>query len=140
MITPWRLLCGLCVALLLPVGVAIDGARVEQTSPGTRAPLPIVATFEGLGASFTGPQGTASVRSPSDNSIAVGPDHIVQTVNSRLAVFTKKGKRFAETAERRSTARCRATLSSPASAACAKRATTATSSSVTTSSRIAGSW
>ena len=96
MITPWRLLCGLCVALLLPVGVAIDGARVEQTSPGTRAPLPIVATFEGLGASFTGPQGTASVRSPSDNSIAVGPDHVVQTVNSRLAVFTKRGKRFAE--------------------------------------------
>jgi hypothetical protein len=29
-----------------------------------------------------------------DNSLAVGPDHIVQTVNSRMAVFTKKGARF----------------------------------------------
>jgi hypothetical protein len=34
------------------------------------------------------------VRNPSDNSIAVGPNHIVQTVNSRLAIFTKQGERF----------------------------------------------
>ena len=53
--------------------------------------------FDGLGEGFEGPQGTATYRNPSDNSIAVGPDHIVQTVNSRMAVFTKKGKRFAET-------------------------------------------
>jgi len=33
-------------------------------------------------------------RNPSDNSLAVGPDHIMQTVNSQLVVFTKKGKRF----------------------------------------------
>jgi len=33
-------------------------------------------------------------RNPSDNSLAVGPDHIVQIVNSRMAIFTKKGKRF----------------------------------------------
>src|SRR5204863_2793096 len=28
----------------------------------------------------------------SDNSIAVGPNHVVQTVNSRMAIFTKAGK------------------------------------------------
>lgn len=69
-------------------------ARVEQTTHGSRPALPLLASFEGLGAGFTGPQGSATLRSPSDNSLAVGPDHIVQTVNSRLAVFTKKGKRF----------------------------------------------
>ena len=37
-------------------------------------------------------------RNPSDNSLAVGPDHIVQIVNSRMAIFTKKGKRFDATA------------------------------------------
>src|SRR5205823_6200308 len=33
-----------------------------------------------------------NLRNPSDNSMAVGPDHIMQTVNSRMAVFDKKGK------------------------------------------------
>ena len=40
---------------------------------------------------------TAIGRNPSDNSLAVGPDHIVQIVNSRMAIFTKKGRRFDET-------------------------------------------
>ena len=53
-----------------------------------------MASFDGLGYGFTGPQGTATFRNPSDNSLAVGPDHIVQTVNSKMAVFTKKGARF----------------------------------------------
>lgn len=53
--------------------------------------------FDGLGVGFEGPQGTASLRNPSDNSLAVGPDHVVQTVNSRMAVFTKQGKRFETT-------------------------------------------
>ena len=43
---------------------------------------------------FRGPQGDASLRSPSDNTLAVGRDHIVQIVNSRMAIFTKKGRRF----------------------------------------------
>jgi hypothetical protein len=38
--------------------------------------------FDGIGA-----QGSA----PSDVNLAVGPNHIVQTVNSRLAVFSKNG-------------------------------------------------
>ncbi|HET7373993.1 MAG TPA: hypothetical protein VFJ20_11425 [Gemmatimonadaceae bacterium] len=67
---------------------------VEQTSPGDRPPPTIVASFDGLGAGFAGPQGAANFRNPSDNSLAVGPDHVVQIVNSRMAIFTKKGARY----------------------------------------------
>ena len=61
---------------------------------GVRPPATIIDSFDGLGVGFTGPQGSFAGRNPSDNSLAVGPDHIVQTVNSRLAIYTKKGKRF----------------------------------------------
>jgi hypothetical protein len=81
------------VEITVPAGAA----AVEQTTPGTRAPATLVASFDGLGVGFEGPQGTAATRNPSDNSIAVGPDHVVQTVNSRMAIFTKKGRRFTET-------------------------------------------
>lgn len=70
------------------------GAEAEQTSPGARPPMAILDNFDGLGFGFTGPQGTASLRNPSDNTLAVGPNHIVQIVNSRMAVFTKKGKEY----------------------------------------------
>jgi hypothetical protein len=72
----------------------ITAASVEQTAQGKSAPAEIVASFDGLGDGFKGPQGTASFRNPSDNSLAVGPDHIVQTVNTRMAIFTKKGKKY----------------------------------------------
>jgi hypothetical protein len=71
-----------------------EGARVEQTAVGTGPAPELVASFDGLGVGFEGPQGTATVTNPSDNSLAVGPDHIVQTVNTRTAIFTKRGKRF----------------------------------------------
>lgn len=78
-----------------PVITVPDGAAaVEQTTPGTRAGAALVASFDGLGVGFEGPQGNAALRNPSDNSLAVGRDHIVQTVNSRMAIFTKQGKRF----------------------------------------------
>ena len=80
-------------AARIPAGAA----SVEQTTPGTRPPARLVASFDGLGEQFVGPQGTATGRNPSDNSLAVGPDHIVQIVNSRMAIFTKKGRRFSET-------------------------------------------
>ena len=67
---------------------------MEQTAQGTRDPAALVESFDGLGVGFEGPQGKYEGRNPSDNSLAVGPDHIVQTVNSRLAVFTKKGKQY----------------------------------------------
>jgi hypothetical protein len=70
------------------------GAAIEQREPGTRPPAALVESFDGLGVGFEGPHGGSTGRNPSDNSLAVGPDHIVQTVNSRLAVFTKKGKKY----------------------------------------------
>lgn len=69
-------------------------AAVEQTSQGIKSPARLVESFDGLGLGFEGPQGTANLRNPSDNTLAVGPDHVVQIVNTRMAVFTKKGKRF----------------------------------------------
>ena len=76
------------------------GAAVEQDSQGERPALPALESFDGLGAGFKGPQSRDSrgfFRNPSDNSLAVGPNHIVQIVNSRLAVFSKKGARFDNT-------------------------------------------
>ena len=70
------------------------GAAVEQTIFGDKAAPVLVTSFDGLGESFVGPQGTATLRNPSDNSLAVGLDHIVQIVNSRMAIFSKKGKKF----------------------------------------------
>lgn len=70
---------------------------VEQTSQGTRPPARLIAQFESLGFGFQGPQGTARFRNPSDNSLAVGPNHIVATVNSQMAVFSKAGEVFGET-------------------------------------------
>ncbi len=83
-------------ALRAPAATPGSG-DVEQTTPGRRPPAELVASFDGLGEQFVGPQGSATGRNPSDNSLAVGPDHIVQIVNSRMAIFTKKGPRFAET-------------------------------------------
>lgn len=73
------------------------GAAVEQTSQGKRPDVPMLESFDGLGVGFVGPQGTGMFRSPSDSSLAVGPDHIVQIVNSRIAVYSKKGKRYPKT-------------------------------------------
>lgn len=67
---------------------------VEQTSQGTRPAVPLLTQFEGLGAGFEGPRGTANFHNPSDNSLAVGPDHIVQIVNSRIAIFSKRAKKY----------------------------------------------
>jgi hypothetical protein len=76
------------------------GAAVEQTSQGQRPALPVLDSFDGLGEGFKGPQSTqrsAFYRNPSDNSLAVGPDNIMQIVNARFAVFTKKGARYNNT-------------------------------------------
>jgi hypothetical protein len=78
-----------------PVMTSPPGAaEAEQRSQGSRPGAELVASFDGLGAGFQGPQGTASLRNPSDNTLAVGPNHIFQIVNTRMAIFTKKGKRF----------------------------------------------
>ena len=72
----------------------VAAADVEQRSQGTSPAATLVASFDGLGIGFDGPQGPGRSGNPSDNSLAVGPNHIVQTVNSRMAVFTKKGAMF----------------------------------------------
>ena len=82
------------LGLMAVLGAVQPAPKIEQIVPGDRAPAAVVESFDGLGIGFAGPQGTATLRNPSDNSLAVGPDHVVQTVNSRMAVFTKKGGRF----------------------------------------------
>lgn len=78
-----------------PVMTSPPGAAaVEQTSQGGRPGATLVASFDGLGVGFEGPHGTANLRNPSDNTLAVGPNHIFQIVNTRMAIFTKKGKQF----------------------------------------------
>jgi hypothetical protein len=85
------------VLALITGEAPMHAQSVEQRAPGSRPPATIVAAFDGLGVGFEGPQGTAALRNPSDNSLAVGPDHIVQTVNTRMAIFTRQGRRFADT-------------------------------------------
>jgi hypothetical protein len=95
------------VAVLVPIGAEQarigapafppknpEGAKVEQTSHGTAPQSELLASFDGLGVGFEGPSGPSTGGNPSDNSLAVGPDHIMQTVNTRMAIFTKKGKKF----------------------------------------------
>jgi hypothetical protein len=73
-------------------------AAVEQKAPGTKPAARLVESFDGLGFGFSGPQGMRRGGNPSDNSLAVGPNHIMQTVNGQgLAIFTKKGKQFPTT-------------------------------------------
>src|SRR5688500_12776373 len=69
----------------------------EQRAHGTAPAAELLVRFDGLGVGFVGPQGTARTNNPSDNGLAVGPDHIIQTVNSRMAIFTKKGRKFSDT-------------------------------------------
>lgn len=79
--------------------ITTAGAAVEQrTQTKTRASL-LVDSFDGLGVGFNGPNGTATSRNPSDNSLAVGPNQIVQIVNTRIAVYTKAGARYRKTGE-----------------------------------------
>ncbi len=93
-------LASLCVPLLIACAArgrppaALTAAGIEQTRMGAAEPARLVTAFDGLGFGFTGPQGRAILRNPSDNSLAVGRDHIVQIVNTRLAVFSRSGAAF----------------------------------------------
>jgi hypothetical protein len=78
-----------------PVMASPPGAAAaEQRSQGSLPRAELVASFDGLGVGFQGPQGAAALRNPSDNTLAVGPNHIFQIVNTRMAIFTKKGKLY----------------------------------------------
>jgi len=80
-----------------PPTLSAEEIALEQTSQGTRPAVPLLESFDGLGTGFQGPQGTASFRNPSDNSLAVGPDHVVQIVNSRIAIYSKRGRKYDKT-------------------------------------------
>lgn len=84
----------LATLIITAAALVAQPANVEQTAPGARPAAALVESFDGLGVGFDGPHGKAEGRNPSDNGLAVGPDHVVQTVNSRLAIFTKKGRKF----------------------------------------------
>lgn len=72
-------------------GVPAGSVPVEQRRHGSAAGLRLVRQFDGLGEGFVGPHGAVTLRNPSDNSLAVGRRHVVQTVNSQWAVFRKDG-------------------------------------------------
>jgi hypothetical protein len=66
-------------------------AGIQTTAPTLAAPE-MLLNFDALGQGFSGPQGTFKVESaPPDPNAAVGPNHIVEIVNSGLAVFNKSG-------------------------------------------------
>jgi hypothetical protein len=77
-----------------PPSLSPAGIAVEQTSQGARPAAPLLENFDGLGAGFDGPQGTTNFRNPSDNSLAVGPHHIMQIVNSRIAIYSKRSEKY----------------------------------------------
>jgi hypothetical protein len=66
---------------------------VLQAPRAALAPLAASApltNFDGVGNGVSGPGGTFTVNSaPPDTNAAVGPNHIVETVNTDLAVFNK---------------------------------------------------
>jgi hypothetical protein len=64
---------------------------------GTGRAALLLVSFDGLGAGFPGMDSSVRLRNPSDNTLAVGYDYIFQIVNSRMAIYTKAGRRFDET-------------------------------------------
>jgi hypothetical protein len=76
------------------ISVPAGSAAAEQTRQGSGPAPVLVESFDGIGIGFEGPHGPGRFRNPSDNSLAVGPNHIVVTVNSQMAIVTKKGKQF----------------------------------------------
>jgi hypothetical protein len=71
-------------------GAAGSGGQtspVVQTTQGTKAALTLLDHFDGI-------PGNGD---PSDLSLAVGPNHIVQAVNWQIAVYSKKGAMYSTT-------------------------------------------
>jgi hypothetical protein len=76
----------------VPAGPVNDTA-IQSNMSGPAAPTMIGSGFDGVGDNFSGPQGTFHVNSaPPDPDMAVGTTHIVQIVNSAIAIFDKTGK------------------------------------------------
>ena len=68
-------------------GTGGQTAPVVQTTQGSKAALTLLDHFDGI-------PGNGD---PSDLSLAVGPNHIVQAVNWQIATYTKKGAMYSTT-------------------------------------------
>src|SRR5438477_2289522 len=72
-----------------------SGRSASSGTPSSTTTLAIPATtlsFDGVGNGFSGPQGTFSVNAaPPDTNLAVGPNHVVEIVNTDFAIFNKSG-------------------------------------------------
>jgi len=86
------LVAGIVLCVLLTRPRLSPGAAVEQTTLGRGPAASLVTSFDGLGVGFQGPHGRWEGRNPSDNTLAVGPEHVVQIVNTRMAIFRKNGE------------------------------------------------
>jgi hypothetical protein len=87
--------CGLLGLSACGADAVSTAASVEQRSHGTRPSLAATISFDGLGVGVTAGPNTNNPpppRNPSDNSIAVGREHVFQIVNSQMAVFSKQGR------------------------------------------------
>jgi hypothetical protein len=70
------------VAGLAMLGMAaVSSQKVEQTTQGSRPAVAMLSSCDGLAG-----------RNPSDNTLAVGPNHVFQIVNSRMAILRSRGK------------------------------------------------
>jgi hypothetical protein len=78
----------------LPVPVASLGEDVEQRVQGERSAAVLLDSFDGHGYGLVGPHGVGRGGNPSDNSLAVGPNHIVETVKAVGLYHTKQGELF----------------------------------------------
>ncbi|HEY3217628.1 MAG TPA: Ig-like domain-containing protein [Candidatus Limnocylindria bacterium] len=78
--------------------VAVASAELSGFAP-TAGPVVVATTpptMTFVGASSTDNQANATSEPP-DGAIAAGPQHLVEAVNSSIAVFTKTGTRLSET-------------------------------------------
>src|SRR3989475_9518590 len=74
-----------------PAPSGVQSAAIQRSFGSLAAPATQL-NFAGIGNGFSGPQGSFTVASaPPDPNAAVGPNHIVETVNTDLAVFNKSG-------------------------------------------------
>lgn len=67
--------------MILFLVLAAAAAQIEQTAQGPRPAAGMIVSFDGM-----------SGRNPSDNSLAVGPSHVMEIVNSQMSVYDKQGK------------------------------------------------
>jgi hypothetical protein len=65
---------------------------ITQAAAGTASTAASVASWDGIGVGFVGPQGNYGVRwAPPDTAGAVGPAHYIEVVNTDFAIFSKVG-------------------------------------------------